>query len=315
MEKEELLVRFFRERLEAGKGVYAYKWTFVISDLHLLDYMHRDIFDLLRLIHIVKKVNGMLIINGDLLDLWREKDIFKIISKNQILFEALKAVKVFYVTGNHDSKVSALAKKDLWGIEIDSRFYDHENRIFVLHGNIFDKWNAGKGAIIGEQVTDFAKFLEDAFGEKTTKWLEVTRKKFSTQKGWEEEKVERIMDGIDEIILFAAREEAKRKPLNPEPFTEDRPLTVVIGHYHFPGDSYAYKEIEKRAEEKYGKKVRVIFSGSWFGRDSYAGEVVCFGKERNTGDMLTSTFIWQYPVAQELAALYSKDWKEHSLPM
>jgi UDP-2,3-diacylglucosamine pyrophosphatase LpxH len=125
----------------------------VLSDLHLGTYgcRARDLSAYLRTIR-----PKMVILNGDIIDIWQFKKRYFPKSHMQVLKRLLKLatkVPVYYITGNHDEALRRYSPAVLGGLQLLDRLeltVDGQ-RYWFFHGDIFDasmkhaKWLAKLG--------------------------------------------------------------------------------------------------------------------------------------------------------------------------
>jgi UDP-2,3-diacylglucosamine pyrophosphatase LpxH len=291
------------KKLEASQP---YDVTYVISDLHLQDYVHRDVYELLRLIHVVVSTGGTLVINGDFLDTWRASNLALIIKNNKLLIDALRKVKrVVIIKGNHDGWLELFKGQKLFGdnISVVDRLW--MRNLHIEHGNDFDKFNS-EVSWIGRLATRVVDKLQknEFVGPQFLTWIEYVGKRLLPDSKWTQQKVDRVLKGIQEV-------HSKRDP-DGEIYSKDDPLNIVFGHYHFPGLFHAYDKINERidSDERLKGKVRFFLTDSWYESEGYAGQVTVFAKSRRSpaGQMLTKTFIWDYIDAKKILTLYGA-WK------
>lgn len=125
----------------------------VLSDLHLGTYGCRA-RELSRYLRSVKP--AMVILNGDIIDIWQFKKSYFPKSHMQVLKRLLKLaskVPVYYITGNHDEALRRYSPTTLGNLRLVDRLaltIDGE-RYWFFHGDIFDasmkhaKWLAKLG--------------------------------------------------------------------------------------------------------------------------------------------------------------------------
>lgn len=113
-----------------------------ISDLHL-GHAKSDIVSFKSFIG--SELNGLnkndhLVLLGDILELWREKNLASVLENQEILqdfYELTKQTNVYYIYGNHDYTISNLAKKIKnfpFNVSHDLRLELNNNRYHFLHG-------------------------------------------------------------------------------------------------------------------------------------------------------------------------------------
>lgn len=125
----------------------------VLSDIHLGTYGCRatELLDYLRSIK-----PGMVILNGDIIDIWQFKKSYFPASHMKVLKRLLKLatkVPVHYITGNHDEALRRYSPTVLGNLHLVDRLELTVNseRYWFFHGDIFDasmrhaKWLAKLG--------------------------------------------------------------------------------------------------------------------------------------------------------------------------
>lgn len=125
----------------------------VLSDLHLGTFGCRaqELNDYLRSVK-----PRLLILNGDIIDIWQFKKSYFPASHMKVLKRLLKLaskVPVYYITGNHDEALRRYSPAQLGGLHLVDRLeltVDGE-RYWFFHGDVFDasmkhaKWLAKLG--------------------------------------------------------------------------------------------------------------------------------------------------------------------------
>lgn len=128
----------------------------VISDVHLGTYgCHAaELVEYLRSIQ-----PGMLILNGDIVDMWQFSKNYFPKSHMQVVKEiislATKGIPVHYITGNHDELLRKFAGFELGNLSISNKLLLELDgkKAWIFHGDIFDvtmqhaKWLTKLGAI------------------------------------------------------------------------------------------------------------------------------------------------------------------------
>ncbi|MFH1457948.1 MAG: metallophosphoesterase [Candidatus Omnitrophota bacterium] len=124
---------------------------YIISDIHLADYFDGEkARQLLGLLEKIEAEGSQLIIDGDLLDLWRAKfgHIKRIHAKVLEKLDSLAAKdQLEYIVGNHDKplrtnrKLRKAFEKEYPHIKISDFFWDQEAGLYVEHGAKPDIWN------------------------------------------------------------------------------------------------------------------------------------------------------------------------------
>lgn len=129
----------------------------VISDLHLGTYGSRaeQLLDYLRSIK-----PKTLILNGDIIDIWRFSKSFWRQSHMEVIKEfinfMLNGTQVHYLIGNHDEHLRRLPEINLSNFHLSNKLVlelDNNEKAWVFHGDVFDvtmkhaKWIAKLGAV------------------------------------------------------------------------------------------------------------------------------------------------------------------------
>jgi len=113
----------------------------VISDVHLGTYGCRA----KELVSYLKSIKpGMLILNGDIVDMWQfskkyfPKSHMKVVK--EIIRLASKGVPVYYVTGNHDEMLRKFAGFKLGNLSIVNKLLIELDgkQTWIFHGDVFD---------------------------------------------------------------------------------------------------------------------------------------------------------------------------------
>lgn len=128
----------------------------IISDVHLGTYgCHAaELVDYLRSIK-----PGMLILNGDIIDIWQFSKNYFPKKHMQVVKEiiklASKGVPVHYITGNHDEMLRKFAGFEMGNLNICNKMLLNVDgkKAWIFHGDVFDvtmqhaKWLTRLGAI------------------------------------------------------------------------------------------------------------------------------------------------------------------------
>lgn len=128
----------------------------VISDVHLGTYgCHAA--ELVSYLRSVKP--GMLILNGDIIDMWQFSKNYFPKKHMQVVKEiiklASKGVPVYYITGNHDELLRKFAGFELGNLHLCNKLLLnlHGKKAWIFHGDVFDvtmqhaKWLTRLGAL------------------------------------------------------------------------------------------------------------------------------------------------------------------------
>lgn len=113
----------------------------VISDVHLGTYgCHSK--ELLKYLRSVKP--KMVVLNGDIIDMWQFKKRYWPKSHMRIIHKLIKwvskGVKVYYITGNHDEMLRKFAGFKMGSLVIDNKLVlDLDGKkTWIFHGDVFD---------------------------------------------------------------------------------------------------------------------------------------------------------------------------------
>jgi UDP-2,3-diacylglucosamine pyrophosphatase LpxH len=128
----------------------------VVSDVHLGTYgCHSS--ELLKYLKSIKP--KMLILNGDIIDIWQFSKSYWPETHMKVVRRILKfvteGVPVYYLTGNHDEMLRKFADFDLGSFHLKNKLVLNVDgkKAWIFHGDIFDvtmqhsKWLAKLGAV------------------------------------------------------------------------------------------------------------------------------------------------------------------------
>ena len=216
----------------------------VISDVHLGTFgCHAR--ELLAYLHSIEP--EVLILNGDIIDIWSfkksyfPKSHFKVLKR--LISMAQKGCEVYYITGNHDEMLRRFADADLGRIHLRNKMVFNFGgvRTWIFHGDIFDAsiQNARWLAKLGGFSYDLLIWLNH--------WLNVLlermgREKYSLSKT--------IKDSVKKAVKYvgdfelAAAEMALRKGYG----------RVICGHIHQP---------QMRTITVGDRQIEYLNSGDW----------------------------------------------------
>ena len=128
----------------------------VISDVHLGTYGCQA-KELLKYLKSIKP--GVLILNGDIIDIWQFSKSYWPESHMKVVRRILKfvgdGVPVYYLTGNHDEMLRKFADFKIGSFQLLNRLVLNigNNKAWIFHGDVFDvtmqhsKWLAKLGAV------------------------------------------------------------------------------------------------------------------------------------------------------------------------
>ncbi|HXH98633.1 MAG TPA: UDP-2,3-diacylglucosamine diphosphatase [Sphingobacteriaceae bacterium] len=186
----------------------------VVSDIHLGTYgCHAK--ELLRYLKSIKP--QILILNGDIIDIWQFSKSYWPESHMKVVRRILKfsteGVPVYYITGNHDEMLRKFADFNMGSLKLLNKLVlpVDEKKAWIFHGDIFDvtmqhsKWLAKLGAtgydtlillnrfinwcmqLIGKEKMSFSKKIKARFKDavKFINKFELTAAELAAEKGYE----------------------------------------------------------------------------------------------------------------------------------
>jgi len=216
----------------------------VISDVHLGTYgCHAE--ELIRYLKTVKP--GMLILNGDIIDMWQFSKRYWPKSHMQVVKHITglmaKGTKVIYLTGNHDEMLRKFAGFRMGSLQIENKkvISLDGRKAWIFHGDVFDvtmqhsKWLAKLGAVGYDTlilINTFVNFLLRLMG----------RGKISLSK--------RVKDSVKSAVKFINNFEETAANIA---ITKGYDY-VICGHIHHPD----MREVKTAAGS-----VMYLNSGDW----------------------------------------------------
>ena len=216
----------------------------VISDVHLGTYgSHAP-----ELIRYLKSIDpGILILNGDIIDIWQfNKKYFPkshMLVINTLLKKALNGTKIYYLTGNHDDVLRRFADFTTGSISLRNQLELHLNgkKHLFFHGDVFDAsvmyspWLAklgGKGYDFLIRINRVINRIRQRFGLANLSFAHQVKAR-----------VKKAVKYIQDFEMLAIN------------YGADRGVdTVICGHIHQP----SMREVEVR-----GRKINYLNSGDW----------------------------------------------------
>ena len=189
----------------------------------------------------------ILILNGDIIDIWQFSKNYWPNSHMKILQRVLKMMgkgtKVYYLTGNHDEMLRKFTDFKIDNFELCNKLVLEldQQKAWFFHGDVFDitmkhsKWLAKLGAIGYDTL-----ILLNAF----VNWISVKfgKEKLSISK--------QIKNGFKQALKFIADFEQTAIDIA----LEKEYNYVICGHIHQP---------QIRTVEKDGKTITYLNSGDW----------------------------------------------------
>jgi len=217
----------------------------VLSDLHLGTYgCHaQEICDYLKSIK-----PKILVLNGDIIDIWNFKKSYFPKAHLQVLRQILKMserdTKIYYITGNHDEALRKYSGTHLGNIILDDKLIlDVDGKkVWIFHGDIFDATTKGWARIVaklGGKGYDILILFNRLINDMLTYF---GQEKISVSK--------RIKSGVKKAVKWISNFEETAAHL-----AIDQNFDFVIcGHIHQPQDKIIKKD---------GAEVRYLNSGDW----------------------------------------------------
>lgn len=218
----------------------------IISDLHLGTYGCQA-KELLKYLKSIKP--KILILNGDIIDIWQFSKSFWPESHTKVLRRILKfvtdGIPVYYLTGNHDELLRKFADFHLGTFQLLNKMVLDINgkKAWIFHGDVFDvtmqhsKWLAKLGAIGYNTLillNSMVNWLLTVFGKE----------KMSFSK--------RIKSRVKEAVKFINQFEQTAADLAVEKNYD----YVICGHIHHP-------DIRKIKSSTSAAEVLYLNSGDW----------------------------------------------------
>jgi UDP-2,3-diacylglucosamine pyrophosphatase LpxH len=218
----------------------------VISDVHLGTYgCHSK--ELLKYLKSIKP--KMLILNGDIIDIWQFSKSYWPETHMKVVRRILKfvtdGIPVYYLTGNHDEMLRKFADFDLGSFHLKNKLVLNVDgkKAWVFHGDVFDvtmqhsKWLAKLGAV-GYDTLILINSLTNWFLTK------IGREKMSFSK--------KVKERFKDAVKFINQFEQTAADLA----VEKKYSYVICGHIH---------QAEIREMEATDKSGSVLYlnSGDW----------------------------------------------------
>ncbi|MGZ3778764.1 MAG: UDP-2,3-diacylglucosamine diphosphatase [Mucilaginibacter sp.] len=218
----------------------------VISDVHLGTYgCHSK--ELLKYLKSIKP--KMLILNGDIIDIWQFSKSYWPETHMKVVRRILKfvtdGVPVYYLTGNHDEMLRKFADFDLGSFHLKNKLVLNVDgkKAWIFHGDVFDvtmqhsKWLAKLGAV-GYDTLILINSLTNWFLTK------IGREKMSFSK--------KVKERFKDAVKFINQFEQTAADLA----VEKKYSYVICGHIH---------QAEIREMEATDKSGSVLYlnSGDW----------------------------------------------------
>jgi UDP-2,3-diacylglucosamine pyrophosphatase LpxH len=217
----------------------------VISDLHLGTFgCHAS-----EIVQYLKTIRPkILVLNGDIIDIWQFRKKYFPPSHIQVIKEVLKLIElgtvVYYITGNHDEALRKYSGTQLGSIILDDKLVLELDgkRTWIFHGDVFDATTKGSAKFIaklGGQGYDLLIWINHWIN-KTLIFFGQEKRSFSKKV---KSSVKRAVAWVGNFENTAA-ELAIREGFD----------YVICGHIHQP---------QKRKVEMNGKFTVYLNSGDW----------------------------------------------------
>ncbi|PJJ83964.1 UDP-2,3-diacylglucosamine diphosphatase [Mucilaginibacter auburnensis] len=162
----------------------------IISDVHLGTYgCHAK--ELLKYLKSIKP--KMLILNGDIIDIWQFSKSYWPETHMKVVRRILKfvtdGIPVYYLTGNHDEMLRKFADMNLGSFQLLNKLLLNIDgkKAWIFHGDVFDvtmqhsKWLAKLGAIGYDSLillNSFTNWLLTAMGREKMSFSKKIKAKF-----------------------------------------------------------------------------------------------------------------------------------------
>ena len=125
----------------------------ILSDLHLGTYgCHAH--EILTYLQSIEP--EILVLNGDIIDIWQFKKKYFPPAHIQVVREILKmserGVNVHYITGNHDEALRRYSGTSLGNLSIDDKLVLEVDgkRVWIFHGDVFDATTKGWAKVLAK---------------------------------------------------------------------------------------------------------------------------------------------------------------------
>lgn len=216
----------------------------VLSDVHLGTYGCRA----KELLAYLKSIQPeMLVLNGDIIDIWQfsknyfPKSHMKVV--RYILKMAMNGTKVLYITGNHDELLRKFVGMDFGNISMlnKTELYLYGKKTLFFHGDVFDfsvqhaKWLAklgGKTYDLLILINTFVNFISEKLGGKRISLSKVIKNSVK-------QAVSFVQNFEESAVHYAEKENCE---------------SVVCGHIHQPANKTVFT----------GKgQIQYLNSGDW----------------------------------------------------
>ncbi len=217
----------------------------IISDLHLGTYgCHaKEILNYLKSIQ-----PGLLILNGDIIDIWNFSKRYFPASHMQVIKEIINffsnGTRVVYVTGNHDEMLRRYSDMQMGNFQLVDKLVMKINgkMCWIFHGDVFDATTKGSAKVLAK-LGGKGYDLLILINRFVNWWLKLFgRDKMSLSK--------KVKDSVKKAVSWIGNFEQTAAELAIEKNYD----YVICGHIHQP---------QKRVVETAKGKVTYLNSGDW----------------------------------------------------
>jgi UDP-2,3-diacylglucosamine pyrophosphatase LpxH len=217
----------------------------ILSDLHLGTFgCHaQEILSYLQSIE-----PEVLVLNGDIIDIWQFKKKYFPPAHIQVIREILKmserGVKVHYITGNHDEALRRYSGTSLGNLSIDDKLVLEVDgkRVWIFHGDVFDATTKGWAKVLaklGGKGYDLLILLNHVINQIL---LGMGKNRMSFSK--------KVKNGVKKAVAWIGDFEQTAAELA----IQEGYDVVICGHIHQP---------QKRVVENQHGQVLYFNSGDW----------------------------------------------------
>ncbi len=217
----------------------------VISDLHLGTFGCHA----LEIVQYLKGIQPrILVLNGDIIDIWQFRKKFFPAAHIQVIREIFKLMeegtKVYYITGNHDEALRKYSGTHLGNLILDDKLVLELDgkKTWIFHGDIFDATTRGSAKVLaklGGHGYDFLIWLNH-WSNKILIAMGKEKRSFSKQ----------VKNSVKKAVKWISDFENTAGELAIQEGFD----YVICGHIH---------QAQKRIFQKDGKQTVYLNSGDW----------------------------------------------------
>ncbi len=217
----------------------------VISDLHLGTFGCHA----LEIVQYLKGIQPrILVLNGDIIDIWQFRKKFFPAAHIQVIREVFKLMeqgtKVYYITGNHDEALRKYSGTHLGNLILDDKLVLELDgkKTWIFHGDIFDATTRGSAKVLAKLGGHGYDFLI---------WLNHWSNKMLTAMGKEKRSFSKqVKNSVKKAVKWISDFENTAGELAIQEGFD----YVICGHIH---------QAQKRIFQKDGKQTVYLNSGDW----------------------------------------------------